>query len=41
VQPSPHRYGLPALLATVAAGGVLSLLVRYLLALPEARRDHE
>ena len=38
VQSSPHRYGLPALLAGVAIGGVLSLLTRYLLALPEGRR---
>ncbi|HUR52191.1 MAG TPA: hypothetical protein VMZ11_08720 [Mycobacteriales bacterium] len=37
VQASPHRYGLPALLAGVAIGGVLSLLARYLLALPESR----
>jgi hypothetical protein len=38
VQSSPHRYGLPALLAGVGVGGVLSLLVRVLLALPEGRR---
>ena len=38
VQASPHRYGLPALLAGVAIAGVLSLLVRYLLAQPEGRR---
>jgi hypothetical protein len=38
VQSSPHRYGLPALLAGVGIGGVLSLLVRVLLALPEGRR---
>lgn len=38
VQSSPHRYGLPALVAGVALGGVLSLLARYLLALPEGRR---
>ena len=38
VQGSPHRYGLPALLAGVGVGGVLSLLVRVLLALPEGRR---
>jgi len=38
VQSSPHRYGLPALLAGVLAGGVLSLIVRVLLWLPEARR---
>lgn len=38
VQSSPHRYGLPALVAGVALGGVLSLLVRYLLSLPEGRR---
>jgi plastocyanin len=37
-QPSPHRYGLPALVAGVAIGGVLSLLGRYLLSLPEGRR---
>jgi plastocyanin len=37
-QPSPHRYGLPAVLAGVAIGGVLSLLGRYLLAQPEGRR---
>ncbi len=38
VQASPHRYGLPALVAGVALGGVLSLFARYLLALPEGRR---
>jgi hypothetical protein len=38
VQPSPHRYGLPALVAGIAIGGVLSLLARYLLSLPEGRR---
>jgi plastocyanin len=38
VQSSPHRYGLPALVAGVAIGGVLSLLGRYLLSLPEGRR---
>jgi plastocyanin len=38
VQSSPHRYGLPALIAGVAIGGVLSLLGRYLLSLPEGRR---
>jgi len=38
VQASPHRYGLPALVSVVAIGGVLSLLGRYLLALPEGRR---
>ena len=37
VQSSPHRYGLPALVAGVALGGVLSLLARFLLALPEGR----
>lgn len=37
VQSSPHRYGLPALLAGVLAGGVLSLLVRVLLWLPQGR----
>ena len=37
-QSSPHRYGLPALVAGVAIGGVLSLLGRYLLSLPEGRR---
>lgn len=37
VQSSPHRYGLPALLALVGIVGVLSLLVRFLLAQPEAR----
>lgn len=38
VQSSPHGFGLPFLLGLVAAGGVLSLLVRYLLALAP-RRD--
>jgi plastocyanin len=38
VQPSPHRYGLPALVAGILIGGVLSLLARYLLSLPEGRR---
>jgi hypothetical protein len=38
VQNSPHRYGLPAVLAGLAIGGVLSLLGRYLLAQPEGRR---
>lgn len=38
VQGSAHRYGLPALLALVAIGGVVSLLVRFLLAEPGARR---
>lgn len=38
VQGSPHRYGLPALLAGVGIGGVLSLIVRVLLSLPEGRR---
>lgn len=33
VQSSPHRYGLPAALAAVGVVGVLSLLVRLLLAL--------
>jgi plastocyanin len=33
-QPSAHRYGLPVLLALLAAAGVLSLLVRFLLAQP-------
>ena len=37
-QHSPHRFGLPVLIGIVAAGGVLSLLVRYLLSLPEGRR---
>ena len=36
VQPSPHRYGLPALLALIGAVGVLSLLVRLLLSLKPA-----
>jgi plastocyanin len=34
-QASAHRYGLPVLLALLAAGGVLSLLIRFLLAQPE------
>lgn len=38
VQGSPHRYGLPVLLALLAAVGVLSLLVRLLLAEPVVRR---
>jgi plastocyanin len=38
VQSSPHRYGLPALVAGILIGGVLSLLARYLLSLPEGRR---
>lgn len=38
VQGSPHRYGLPAALALVGIVGVLSLLVRILLAEPAARR---
>ena len=33
-----RRYGLPAALAAVAAAGVVSLLVRLLLAHPAARR---
>lgn len=37
VQGSPHRYGLPAALGVVAIVGVVSLLVRLLLAQPEAR----
>lgn len=37
VQSSPHRYGLPAALGVVAVVGVVSLLVRLLLAQPEAR----
>jgi plastocyanin len=38
VQGSAHRYGLPALLALVGIAGVVSLLVRFLLAQPAARR---
>lgn len=38
VQSSPHRYGLPAALAVVGIVGVLSLLVRLLLAEPASRR---
>lgn len=38
VQGSPRRYGLPAALAVVAVVGVVSLLVRLLLAQPEARQ---
>lgn len=38
VQGSAHRYGLPAALALVAITGVLSLLVRLLLAHPAAAR---
>lgn len=38
VQSSPHRYGLPAALAVVGITGVASLLVRFLLAQPAARR---
>jgi hypothetical protein len=38
VQHSAHRYGLPALLSLVGIVGVLSLLVRFLLAQPVARR---
>ena len=38
VQGSAHRYGLPAALALVAITGLLSLLVRLLLAEPAARR---
>ncbi len=38
VQGSPHRYGLPAALAVVGITGIVSLLVRLLLAQPEARR---
>ena len=37
VQSSPHRYGLPAALAVVLMVGVLSLIVRLLLSLPESR----
>lgn len=37
VQSSPHRFGLPAALAVVAIVGTVSLLLRYLLSLPEAR----
>ncbi|MCU1588124.1 MAG: hypothetical protein JWN31_1617, partial [Frankiales bacterium] len=33
-QRSAHRYGLPVLLALLAAAGVLSLMVRFLLAVP-------
>lgn len=39
VQGSPHRFGLPAALAVVLMGGVLSLILRLLLSLPEARRS--
>jgi len=38
VQSSSHRYGLPVLLALLAVVGVLSLLVRLLLAEPAGRR---
>jgi plastocyanin len=38
VQGSAHRYGLPAALAVVAMTGIVSLLVRLLLAEPAARR---
>ena len=38
VQGSPHKYGLPAALAVVGITGVVSLLVRLLLAEPAARR---
>jgi plastocyanin len=38
VQGSAHRFGLPAVLALVAAVGVLTLLGRVLLRAPEARR---
>jgi hypothetical protein len=41
VQPSSHRYGLPAALAVVGIVGVVSLLVRLLLAQPEAARRTE
>jgi hypothetical protein len=41
VQSSPHRYGLPAALAVVAITGVVSLLVRLLLAEPAARRARD
>jgi hypothetical protein len=37
-QESAHRYGLPAALALVAVTGMVSLLVRLLLAEPAARR---
>lgn len=40
-QHSPHRFGLPVLIGIVAAGGVLSLLVRYLLSLPEGQRTRD
>jgi plastocyanin len=36
VQSSPHRYGLPTLIALVCVVGVLSLLLRYLLFLAPA-----
>jgi hypothetical protein len=38
VQHSAHGFGLPAALAVVAVVGVVSLIVRILLASPEARR---
>jgi plastocyanin len=37
-QGSPHRYGLPAVLAVLAVTGVASLLARLLLSEPAARR---
>ena len=39
VQRSAHGIGLPAVLAAVGVVGVVSLLVRFLLAAPEARPD--
>ena len=36
-QPSAHRYGLPVALAVVGIAGMVSLLVRFLLAQPSAR----
>ena len=41
VQGSAHGFGLPAALAVVAAVGVVTLLVRILLAAPEAGRHAE
>lgn len=38
-QSSAHRYGLPVLLALMAAAGVLSLLLRFLLAQPSGAGD--
>ncbi|MCU1599500.1 MAG: hypothetical protein JWO22_209 [Frankiales bacterium] len=38
VQKSPHGFGLPVALAVVAVVGVVTLLVRFLLAAPEAQR---